>query len=82
MIYSRQAAKDLDALPADAAVQVMDSIESYAMTGVGDVTALADRPGLRLRTGRYRVVFLEDRITVVAIKVTKRETTTYRRGGR
>lgn len=37
------------------------------------------RQGYRLRIGRYRVLFDEDRLTILAVYIGKRETTTYRR---
>jgi len=40
---------------------------------------LGGREGFRLRIGRYRVLFDEDRQTILAIYIGKRETTTYRR---
>jgi len=43
------------------------------------VKALSGRDGFRLRVGRYRVVFDEDQITILAIYIGKRETGTYRR---
>lgn len=49
----------------------------YAVSGRGDVKALTGRDGFRLRVGRYRVIFAEDRLTILAIYVGKRETTTY-----
>lgn len=51
----------------------------YAMTGQGDVKALQGRDGFRLRIGSYRVVFDEDAITILAIYIGRRATTTYRR---
>jgi mRNA interferase RelE/StbE len=47
--------------------------------GRGDVKQLADRAGFRLRIGSYRVIFDEDKTTILAIYIGKRETTTYRR---
>jgi mRNA interferase RelE/StbE len=79
IVYSARALKDLDALGLEAAKQVVDGLERYAVTGAGDVKALVDRPGYRLRVGRYRVVFAEDRHTVLAIEIGKRDTTTYKR---
>jgi len=46
---------------------------------LGDVKKLAGRDGLRLRVGRYRVIFDDDGATVLAIHIGKRETATYRR---
>jgi mRNA interferase RelE/StbE len=43
------------------------------------VKQLAGRQGYRLRVGRYRVIFEQDTMTILAIYIGKRETTTYRR---
>lgn len=79
IVFTHAAAKDLDALPADAREDVLRGLDLYAMSGRGDVKALAGRSGFRLRIGRYRVLFDEDSRTILAIYVGKRETTTYRR---
>jgi mRNA interferase RelE/StbE len=78
IIYTVQAAKDLDALPGDISQQITAGLEVYAMTGRGDVKALQGRPGYRLRVGRYRVIFAEDRVTVLALTIGKRDSQTYR----
>lgn len=78
IILTVSAAKDLDALPAKERSQVSDALVAYAMTGTGDVKQLRGRDGYRLRVGRYRVIFDEDRTTILAVYVGKRETTTYR----
>jgi mRNA interferase RelE/StbE len=79
IIFTHAAAKDLDALPSEARDDVLRGLDLYAMTGRGDVKALAGRTGYRLRIGRYRVLFDEDSRTILAVYVGKRETTTYRR---
>lgn len=79
VILSAAAARDLDALPEDARNAVSDGLIDYAITGRGDVKKLAGRDGYRMRIGRYRVLFDEDRETILAIYIGKRETTTYRR---
>ena len=79
IILSAGAAKDLDALQADAREQVSVGIIDYAMNGRGDVKRLSGRNGFRLRVGRYRVIFDEDQNTILAIYIGKRETTTYSR---
>ena len=71
--------KDLDVLPRDARAQVEGGLRRYAMSGQGDGMALRGRAGYRLRIGSTRVIFDEDQITVLAIYIGKRETTTYRR---
>lgn len=73
------AAKDLDALPRDAREQVEAGLNRYAITGQGDVKPLQGRDGYRLRIGRYRVMFDEDAVTILAIYIGRRSTTTYKR---
>lgn len=79
IILTHRAAKDLDALPVDARAQVADALIIYATTGKGDVRKVAGRDGYRMRAGSYRVLFDEDAVTILAIYIGKRETTTYRR---
>ena len=79
IVFTAAAARDFDALPDDAREQVGDGLILYATTGRGDVKRLTGREGLRLRIGRWRVLFDEDATTVLAVYVGKRETTTYRR---
>ncbi len=78
IILTAAAARDLDALPAKDRARVSDALIEYAMSGRGDVKQLKGRDGYRLRVGRYRVIFDEDRATILAVYVGKRETTTYR----
>lgn len=79
IIFTTAAAKDFDSLPVDAREQVEQALTTYAISGRGDVKRLAGRSGFRLRVGRYRVLFAEDAITILAVYIGKRETTTYRR---
>lgn len=78
IVLQSQAAKQLDALPAAAREDVEEALALYAILGQGDVRRLRGRDGLRLRVGRYRVLFDEDATTILAIYIGKRETTTYR----
>jgi mRNA interferase RelE/StbE len=57
----------------------MEGLSNYAISGRGDVKRLEGSEFSRLRIGRLRVIFDEDRTTVLTIYVGKRETTTYRR---
>lgn len=79
LVLTANAEKQLDALPIAAQEQVTDALYTYAITGAGDVKSLSGRAGYRLRVGRYRVIFAEDRTTVLAVYIGKRETTTYSR---
>ena len=79
IILSVSAARDLDNLPADIREQISEGLIAYAISGRGDVKRLSGRNGYRLRIGRYRAIFDEDRTTILAIYIGKRETTTYSR---
>ena len=50
---------------------------SVAIDGRGDVKRLQGRDGYRLRVGRYRVLFGDDGVTVLAVHIGTRQTTTY-----
>ena len=77
IIMTHAADKQLRALPQEAENHVAKALEQYAISGVGDVKALVNRPGFRLRIGRYRVLFTETRDAVTVVYVGKRETNTY-----
>ena len=77
IVLTAAAAKQFDALPRDVQVQVASDLDIYAMTGQGDVKKLQGRDGYRLRSGRYRVLFAEDQVTILAVYIGKRETTSY-----
>jgi mRNA interferase RelE/StbE len=79
IVLTHSAAKDLDALPADARHAITEALADYAVSGHGDVKKLGGREGFRLRVGRYRVIFDDDGETILAIYFGKRETTTYKR---
>lgn len=79
VVLTAAAARELDALPAEARERIVAALDAYAMAGSGDVKKLAARDGYRLRVGRYRVLFDEDQVTVIAVYIGKRETTTYGR---
>jgi mRNA interferase RelE/StbE len=78
IILTLSAAKDLDALPRDAREQVEAGLFRYAMSGQGDVKALQGRAGFRLRIGNYRVIFDEDAVSILAIYIGRRTTTSYK----
>ena len=79
IVFTKRAARDLDALPNDDRDFVTTGLIEYAVAGRGDVKALAGRDGYRLRIGSYRVIFDEDAITILAIYIGRRQTTTYKR---
>jgi mRNA interferase RelE/StbE len=79
IVFTHKAAKELDALPADARHSITEALSAYAVDGCGDVKTLAGREGCRLRVGDYRVIFDDNGATILAIYVGRRGTTTYAR---
>jgi len=79
IILTTRAAKELDALPTQARFAIDNALVLYATQGMGDVKKLQGVEGYRLRVGEYRVLFAEDRVTILAVYVGRRSTTTYRR---
>jgi mRNA interferase RelE/StbE len=79
IIFTRSAAKDLDGLPVGDRVLVENALSAYAITGAGDIKPLAGRDGYRMRVGVYRILFDEDQLTILAVYIGRRATTTYRR---
>jgi mRNA interferase RelE/StbE len=79
IVFTKQAAKDLDALPADDRNSVTEALTVYAVSGRGDIKRLAGRNGFRMRAGSYRVIFDEDATTILALYIGRRATTTYKR---
>ena len=80
IVFAPSAAKEYDALPDADRSAVRASLHQYAIGGEGDVKPLSGSAYMRLRVGRYRVLFAEDGTTILALYVGKRETTTYRKG--
>ena len=77
IVLTHAAARDLDGLPPRARADVSSALNAYAMSGHGDIKKLKGREGYRLRVGDYRVLFSEDRTTILAIYIGRRTTTTY-----
>jgi mRNA interferase RelE/StbE len=79
IVLTSSAAKDLDGLPAKDRESVENGLIRYAISGDGDVRSLKGRDGYRLRIGEFRVLFDQDRLTILAVYIGRRDTTTYRR---
>lgn len=78
VVLTTAAARQLDALPKPAAMEIEEALAMYAVAGRGDVRRLRGREGFRLRIGRYRVIFGDDSMIALAIYIGERETTTFR----
>ncbi len=79
VIYMPAALRQLEALPQDVREQITEALHLYAVSGRGDIKQLVGRRGYRLRVGGYRILFDEDRQTILAIHIGKRDSTTYSR---
>lgn len=77
IVLTHKAAKELDAVPQPARQAIGQAMNSYAVTGQGDVKKLSSREGYRMRVSSYRIIFAEDATTILAIYVGRRSTTTY-----
>jgi mRNA interferase RelE/StbE len=77
IVFAPVAAKQFDALPADAQAAVESALARYAVGGFGDVKRLTGVDGLRLRVGNYRVLFEETGTSIWVAFVGLRSTTTY-----
>jgi len=77
IVFTPRASKEFDALPEAAKTAVADGLARYAINGRGDVKRLQGLTGFRLRIGEYRVIFDEDRTTILTLRVGRRQTNTY-----
>ena len=66
VLYTGGARKALRDLPGDAQDAIKAKIARYAETGAGDVSHLKGTNAARLRSGDYRVIFVE---TVEALEI-------------
>jgi mRNA-degrading endonuclease RelE of RelBE toxin-antitoxin system len=78
IIYTSEAAKDFDALPAMIREQVERALSGFAVTGRGDVKSLKGRDGYRLRVRGARVLFKTDSEATRVFAVARRAPTAYR----
>ena len=79
IVLTHRAAKELDALREEDRFAITEALTLYAIEGRGDVKRFAGREGYRLRVRHCRVIFDDDGITVLAIPIGRRTTTTYSR---
>ena len=59
ILFTGASRRQFRGLPAQARDQVMARLTGYADTGAGDVKTMQGREGFRLRSGDYRVIFVE-----------------------
>jgi mRNA interferase RelE/StbE len=59
-------------LSADIRKRIDAKLTVYATNGSGDVKRLKGRAGYRLRVGDWRVIFIEDKNTIVIVAVGNR----------
>jgi mRNA interferase RelE/StbE len=73
---THRAARELDALPEEDRFAITEALTLYAIEERGHVKRLAGREGYRLRVRDCRVIFDDDGVTVLAIHIGRRTTTT------
>ncbi len=76
---TKAAQRDLKRLAKSDAAAILDGIERFCESGVGDVKKLHDfkPPTWRLRVGRYRVLFRPEGAKMVIITVVLRRDAPY-----
>ena len=79
VILTHKAARDLEQLTSEARFMLLQALNEFAMSVRGDAQKLSRRDGFRHRVGRWRVLFDDDGVTILAICFGKRETSTCKR---
>lgn len=69
-------------MPSEDRFAVTEGLALYATEGRGDVKKLSGREGYRLRVRDCGVIFDDDGVTILAIHIGRRTTTTYSRNPR
>lgn len=72
VIYTLVASKFLARLPDDVSLSIQRKMSAYAADPravAGSVKRLRGDKNLRLRVGNYRVIFEEETLTVIVIKI-------------
>lgn len=69
VVFTRAALKAFGNLPKDAQAAIVAKLERYAEDGVGNTRALSGRPGIRIRIGNYRAVFVETEASIEVFAV-------------
>ncbi len=77
IVLTYRAAKELDAVAQPARQAIGEVLNTYAVTGQGDVTKRSGRDGYRMRVGNSRILFAQDATTILAVYVGRRCATTY-----
>jgi len=67
ILFTAAGRRSFQAIPANARTQVQAKLDRYAATGAGDTKKLVGTPGVRLRSGDYRVIFIETETTIEVI---------------
>jgi mRNA interferase RelE/StbE len=69
IVFTPASARQWVKLSLDVRRRIDDRLRDFAMTGKGDVKRLKGRRGARLRIGDWRVIFYEERNSIVVAAV-------------
>jgi mRNA interferase RelE/StbE len=69
IVFTPASARQWTKLPEDVRRRINGRLTEFASSGIGDVKRLKGRSGSRLRVGDYRVIFYEERRTIVIVAV-------------
>ena len=76
--YKSSALRDLKRIPEGDRDTIISAVTAYVDAGRGDVRALKDQPGFRLRVGDWRVIFDITAEVVLSRRILRRSERTYR----
>ena len=69
VLFTRAAQKQLGKLPLRAREELVAKLERFVETGAGDIKKMEEEPGLRLRHGAYRAVFVMEEKALVVVRI-------------
>ncbi|EJW11265.1 plasmid stabilization system [Rhodovulum sp. PH10] len=69
VVHAASAARQRRRLEGETRQRIDAKLVRYAETGEGDVKRLTGRPGIRLRVGDWRVIFVENDTTITVLAV-------------
>ncbi len=64
LVFATSAARAFGKLPEAIQERMINALFRYGVDGSGDVKRMTGTPGLRIREGDYRVIFLEGKNTL------------------
>jgi mRNA interferase RelE/StbE len=78
IVWTDPARADIRALDKPTAMRILSSLHRFAESGVGDVKSLEDREEIRLRSGDYRLFFVNPQEDTIEVRRVRHRSEAYR----